>query len=289
MASVDLKSVTQPVGIIRMIATILACICFSLVASAGHVASSYWAWCMFSWCFCCFFTLLIVILEFTTVNTKMPFAWEDFTAAHAILASLLCLSTSIIYPAFFTCGTCNRQIGATVVSWVCLALYVGEVVLTRLRLRSTGQTNGFLSTLPGIMKILETFIACIIFMSMETPQYSGSPPMQWCVAVFSLCFVFAIILVLLSLAQLTSFIPFSFDKLTIVYNILASVMYMTAMVLWPLYSFSIRQNNSQLVRNHDKLVVVTVMAVFNFIVYTLDTMYAIRLVFCISNEWTAVI
>ncbi|KAF6734566.1 Myeloid-associated differentiation marker-like [Oryzias melastigma] len=282
MASVDLKSVTQPVGIVRMIATVLACVCFSLVASAGHIASSYWAWCMFSWCFCCFFTLLIVILEFTTVNTKLPFAWEDFTAAFAILACLLCLSTSIIYPAFFTCGTCKQQIGATVVSWVCLALYVGEVVLTRLR--STGQNNGFLSTIPGIMKILETFIACIIFTSMENAQYAGSPPMQWCVAVFSLCFIFAIVLVVLSLAQLTSFIPFSFDKITIVYNILATVMYMTAMVIWPLYSFSIGQSNSQLVPNKDKLVVVTVMAVFNVIVYTLDTIYGLRLVFCIHTE-----
>lgn len=276
MVRVDYRSVIQPVGILRTINAILTCMTFSLVATAGYFSSPYWVWCMFTWCFCFFFTFLILILEFTTVNTKIPFPWDDFTAAFAMLASLMCLASSIIYPVFFTCKTCHRQIAASVVSWVCFGVYAGEVVLTHLRQR--GQTSGFLSTVPGIMKMLETFLACLIFTSLE---HFGSPGLKWCVAVYSLCFIFAIIIILLTLGQLTSSFPFSFDKIVIVYNILAAVMYMTAMVIWPLYSFAndCRPNDPAPLCTWDKLVVVTFMTTLNCIVYTLDTAYSIRLVF----------
>ncbi|XP_041868507.1 myeloid-associated differentiation marker homolog [Melanotaenia boesemani] len=284
MVYVDVKSITKPVGIMRIMVTILTCMCFCLVAAVGHNKSPYWAWCMFTWCFCFLVTLLILILEFAMVNTKLPFAWDDFTAAFAILASLLCLSASIIYPIFFTCNTCHRQIGASVVSWVCFAGYVAEVVLTRLQ--PSGETRGFLSTIPGIMKMLEIFLACLIFMSLESGQYSGSSPLQWCVAVYSLCFIFAILIIILTLGQLTSFFPFSFEIVAIVYNVVATVMYLTAMVIWPLYTFqnNKRPSNCGSLCAWDKLVVVTLMTIFNFLVYTLDTIYSILLVFFFSSE-----
>lgn len=282
MVRVDFHSVTQPVGILRTIAAILTCLTFILVATVGHSSSSYWAWCMFTWCFCFFITFLILILEFTTLYTKLPLAWEDFTAAFAMLATLMCLASSIIYPVFFTCKTCHRQIGASVVSWVCFGVYAGEVVLTYLRPR--GQTIGFLSTVPGIMKMLEAFFACLIFTSLETSQFH-SPGLKWCVAVYSLCFIFTLVIILLTIGQLTLLFPFSFDKLVVIHNILAAVMYLTAMVIWPLYSF---QNNSgssgcgSLCR--DKLIVVTFMTVINSIVYTLDSAYSLRLVFLVRNQ-----
>nr|XP_015801266.2 myeloid-associated differentiation marker [Nothobranchius furzeri] len=284
MVFVDLKSITQPVGIIRIMAVIITCLCFSLVASAKPENSPYWAWCMFTWCFCCFFTLLIIILEFTTVSSKMLFDWNDFTAAFAILASLICLSASIIYPIFFTCNTCHRQAGASAVSWVCFGVYVGEVVLTYLR--PHGQTRGFLSTLPGIMKMLESFLACLIFMSLEKGQYHKSPELQWCVAVYALCFTFTIILILLTLGDLTSYFPFSFDITVIVFNVLATAMYLTALVLWPLYSLHNhgRPSSCGRVCSWDKLVLITIITIFNFIIYTMDTVYSVIMVFSGRNQ-----
>lgn len=282
MFPVDYRSVTQPVGILRTASVILTCMTFSLVATAGPSSSPYWAWCMFSWCFCFFFTFLIILLEFTTANTKLPLAWEDFTAAFAMLACLMCLAASIIYPTFFACKTCPYQIGASVVSWVCFGLYISEVVFTRYR--PSGQTSGILSTLPGIMKMLEAFFACLIFTSLEQ-GHIRSPGLKWCVAVYSLCFIFTILIILLSLGRLTSFFPVSFDKIVIVFNILAAVMYITAVVIWPLYSFQNNPKPSDCGRlcSWDKLVVVTLMTILNFIVYILDTAYSIWLVFCVNN------
>ncbi|XP_071764202.1 myeloid-associated differentiation marker homolog [Centroberyx gerrardi] len=284
MMNVEVRSLTQPVGIMRLMAAILTCLSFSLVATVGYVPSSYWAWCMFTWCFCCFFTLLILILEFTTLSTKVPLSWDDFTTAFAMLATLMCLAVSIIYPTFFTCKTCYHQIGATVVSWLCFGAYAGEVALTRLR--PSGQNGGFLSTAPGLMKMLETFLACLIFTSLEPGQYSGFPGLQWCVAVYSLCFIFGVLIILLTLGQLISFFPFAFDKLVTIYNLVAAVMYMTAMVIWPLYSFQNKSRPSDCGHHcaWDKLVVVTFMTIVNFIVYTLDTVYSIRLVFFTTDH-----
>ncbi|XP_037111965.1 myeloid-associated differentiation marker-like [Syngnathus acus] len=283
MIHVDLRAVTQPLGILRLMASVLTCMAFSLVASVGHVPSPYWAWCMFTWCFCFFFTFLIVILEFTTFSGKLPFAWDDFTTAFAVLASIMCLAASVIYPTFFTCDVCYRQMGASVVSWVCFGVYVGEVTLNRLR--PGGQIRGFLSTAPGVMKMLETFLACLIFTSLEERQYSGTPALQWCVAAYSLCFILAVLIILLSVAQLTSLFPF-FDKLVIAYDVLACAMYATAVVIWPLFSFrdNGRPPDCGYLCSWDKLVIVSVMTILNLCVYILDSVYSVRLVLCSSTE-----
>ncbi|XP_030646863.1 myeloid-associated differentiation marker homolog [Chanos chanos] len=281
MVNLDLRSLTLPVGIVRICEFVLTSICIGLVASVARENSSYWPWCMFTWCFCCFFTLFILIMEFTRLHDKVPISWDDFTSAFAMLASLMLFAVSVIYPTLFNQSKDGRMIGAATISWVCLALYVVEVWLAS---RKPGEISGFLSTIPGLLKILETFVACIIFTALDPIRYSKLPGLQWCVAVYSLCFIFALLIILLTIAKLTSVFPFSFDKLAIVYNILALMMYMTAVVLWPLYAF--QDNARPTPCNHctwDDLVVVTFMTVINLIVYSLDTAYSIRLVF-LSRE-----
>lgn len=274
MVTLNTRSVTMPVGIVRMVEVVLSCITFSLVASVGHNNSSYWTWCMFTWCFCCFMTLLILILEFTSLHVKVPISWDDFTTAFAMLATLMILAASVIYPTFFVCSSCSRQIAATVISCLCFIAYASEVSLTKAR---PGEISGFLSTVPGLMKVLEAFVACIIFISLDQVK---RPPLQWCVAVYSLCFIFALLIIILTICRLLSLCPFPFDKVLTGYNVLAVIMYMTVVVIWPLYSF---QDNPRPPNcNHcswDNQVVVSFMSCVNLIVYIVDTCYSIRLVF----------
>ncbi|XP_062382844.1 myeloid-associated differentiation marker homolog [Sardina pilchardus] len=286
---VDLRAVTQPVGILRMLEVALTCVSLALVASAGHSSSSYWAWCMFSWVLCCALTLLILLLELSTLSARLPISWDDFTTAFATLAALMLLAASVIYPAvLFSCPGCGRQVGATVTSWASVAAYIGEVVLVRFFQRS-GQVSGFLSTVPGLLKIVETFVACIIFTSLSPARYASHPALQWCVAVYALCFVFALLIIVLTVGQLLARVP-HLDTLVCVYNVLAVLMYMSVVVVWPLYSF----------RNHprptnctvsagaclswDGLVVVTFMTVINLGVYILDAAYSIHLVFIVQRR-----
>ena len=282
---VDLRAVTQPVGVLRLLEVALTCVSFSLVASVGHSSSSYWAWCMFSWCFCCFLTLLILVLEFARLSARLPISWDDFTAAFAMLAALTLLAASIIYPSVvFSCPGCARQVAASVASWASVAAYVGEVVLTRRR--AGGQVSGFLSTVPGLLKILETFVACIIFTSLGPERYASHPALLWCVAVYSLCFIFAWLIIILTVAQLLTFLPF--DKLVCVYNVLAVAMYMSAVVVWPLYGFRNYPRPANCTGGAclpwDALVVVTFMTVINLGVYVVDAAYSIHLVFIVQRR-----
>ncbi|GAA6075217.1 myeloid-associated differentiation marker homolog [Tachysurus ichikawai] len=274
MDPLNTRSLTMPVGIVRMVEVVLTCVVFSLVASVEYIGSSYWAWCMFTWCFCCFMTLLILIMEFTSLHVRVPISWDDFTTAFAMLATLMILAASIIYPTFFVCSSCSRQIAATVISCLCFTAYTMEVGLTRAR---PGEISGFLSTVPGLMKVLEAFVACIIFISLE--KVNGAA-LEWCVAVYSLCFIFALLIIILTICRLLALCPFPFDKVLTGYNVLAVIMYMTVVVLWPLYSF--RDNPRPSNCNHcywDKQVVVSFMSCVNLIVYIVDTCYSIHLVF----------
>uniref|UniRef100_A0A672PRD0 MARVEL domain-containing protein n=1 Tax=Sinocyclocheilus grahami TaxID=75366 RepID=A0A672PRD0_SINGR len=279
MLHLDFRTLILPIGIVRTVEVVLTCICFALAASAGipNTATSHWAWCMFCWCFCCFTTLLIIVLEFTNLNTKVPISWEDFTMAFAMLATLMMVTIAIIYPTFFACPSCSRQIGASAVSWLCFGLYAAEVWLVHKR---PGETSGFLTTVPGLLKILETFVTCIIFTSSSPAEYKEVPGTQWCVAVYSICFVFSLLIIFLTIAKLASIFPFSFDKAVISFNILAVAMYATAVVIWPLYVFdgNPRPNNCNRC-SWDDLVVVTIMTIINFFVYTGDLAYSVKIVF----------
>lgn len=281
----DLKALSAPVGIIRVLQIIFTCISFSLVASVGHSTVSFWTWSMFCWCFCFLVTILIVLLEFINVTENLPISWRDFTTAFSMLATLMLLTTSIIYPRFFACSACSRQIGASVTSWIAFILYAVEVGMTRAR---SGEISGFLATVPGLLKVLEAFVACIIFICLDFVGYTAYAGLQWCVAVYSICFIFAILVIIFTICRLLSLFPAPFDKVLTVCNVLAVLMYITAMVIWPFYSFKDNPRPSfcsltSLFCPWDVLVVITVMTCVNLVAYIVDTVYSFRLVFFISR------
>ncbi|XP_042360339.1 myeloid-associated differentiation marker homolog [Plectropomus leopardus] len=280
MVTLDFGKLTAPVGIVRILEVIFTCISFSLVASVGHTTQSFWTWCMFTWCFCFCVTLLILILEFISLGNKLPISWEDFTAAYAMLATLMVLAASIIYPYYYTCPSCGKQIGATVISCLAFILYAVEVGLTRAK---AGEITGFMSSIPGLLKVLEAFVACIIFICLDRSQYSNYPGLQWCVAVYSICFIFALLVIILTIGRLLHLFPIPFDKILTVCNGLAVLMYLTAVVIWPLYSFknNPRPNYCSGFRGcpWDNLVVISFMTAFNLGTYIADTIYSFKLQF----------
>ncbi|KAK7940256.1 hypothetical protein WMY93_003582 [Mugilogobius chulae] len=282
MVTLNFSACTMPVGIVRILEVVFTCITFSLVASVGHYTDAFWTWCMFTWCFCFSLTVLILFFEFTSLNTKLPISWDDFTCAFAMLATLMVLAASIIYPVNFTCPSCSKQIGASVCSCLAFVLYAIEVGLTRAR---PGEISGFLSTVPGLLKVLEAFVACIIFICLNSYQYSRYPGLQWCVAVYCICFIFAILIILFTICRLLSLFPAPFDKVLTFVNVLAVLMYITAVVIWPFYSFknNPRPNNCNIRCDWNNLVVISFMSCVNLIAYIVDSVYSMRLVFFVSR------
>ncbi|KAM6966080.1 myeloid-associated differentiation marker homolog [Tautogolabrus adspersus] len=279
----DFRTLTVPVGIVRILELIFTCVSFSLVASFGHGTHPYWTLCMFVWCFCFCVTFLILVLELTGINTKLPISWDDFTIAFAMLATLLVLAASIIFPTIFARTGYGLFIGASVTSCLAFILYAAEVGLTRAK---PGELCGFLSTVPGLLKVLEAFVACIIFSCLRNINFHVYPGLQWCVAVYSIFFIFALVVIIFTIGRLLSRLP-AFDEVLCGCNVMAVLMYMTAVVIWPLYSF---KNNPRPafceLFTHcpwDDLVVISFLTCVNLVAYIVDTVYSFRLVFFVSR------
>ncbi|XP_061702496.1 myeloid-associated differentiation marker-like [Syngnathoides biaculeatus] len=285
MVALDTRALTTPVGILRILEVILTCISFSLALSVGTSTDSFWTWCLFTWCFCFVVTILILSLEFLSLGSKLAISWEDFTTAFAMLATLMVFSTSVIFAFYFACSSCSKFIAACVTSFLAFILYATEVSLTRAK---PGEISGFLSTVPGLLKVLEAYVACIIFVCVRYVPYTHFPGLQWCVAVYSICFIFALLVIIFTICRLLSLSPVPFDKILIVCNVLAVLMYMTAVVLWPYYT--LKDNPRPAICNQfpkscgwNLLVVVTFMTIFNLVAYIVDTFYSFRLVFFMTR------
>ncbi|XP_078095969.1 myeloid-associated differentiation marker-like protein 2 [Mustelus asterias] len=282
----DLKSMTGPVGIVRLFEVFLSCTAFSLVAHVGQYSGPYGGWCMFTWCFSFVVSVLIIGLELTVLFSRIPISWDDFTTSFAMLATLMNLTASIIYPTVFLAP--NRQtdvdfkIAATAMSCLCFIAYAVEVGLTRAK---PGEISGFLKTVPGLLKVLEAFIACIIFVIVEG-SYHVNTGRQWCMAVYCICFIITFSIIILTITKLTAVLPFPFQKFLAVYNIMAVLMHITAAIVWPIFCFSPHYGKptrpSGCERGKclwDNQVIVTILTFANLIVYFVDLIYSSMLVF----------
>ncbi|NXE43488.1 MYADM protein, partial [Ptilorrhoa leucosticta] len=281
VATVNLRALTSWVGIARLFAVVLSCLAFSLVASTGHFGGPYGTWCMFTWCFCFAVTLLVLLLELLELYPLLPLSWDDFTSAFSMLAALMVFTSSVVFPATFISSPCSsnqcaRQAVATTASCLCFLAYAVEVALTRAK---PGDISSFLSTVPGLLKVFEAYVACLIFSLLD--RYNGEPGLMWCVAVYSICFIITLLIIIFTIGRCLTYIPCPLEKMLVGYNFLALLMYLTATVLWPLYSFRGRSRPDPCGRNcwWDKHLGVTFLTIFNLIAYLVDLVYSTRMVF----------
>ncbi|KAG9466413.1 myeloid-associated differentiation marker-like [Eleutherodactylus coqui] len=276
----NFRNMISPLLIIRFFEIFLSCTAFSLVANSTMFHSQYGAWSMFTWIFAFVVTILIVVLELTGVYSSIPISWEDFTSAFSMLASLMLFTTSIMYPSVYLpdCKQCARPGAATAMSILCFFAYAIEVGLTRAK---PGEISGFLSTVPGLLKVFEAYVACIIFSLLPGAYpYAG---LQWSVAVYSICFIITALIIILTIGRLLAMLPVNIEKVLIGFNILAVAMYITVVVIWPFYFFKLIPDRNSCVHGYqcpwDNGVGVTVLTCINFLVYAVDLAYSFKMVF----------
>ncbi|NXD31946.1 MYADM protein, partial [Spelaeornis formosus] len=280
-ATANLRALTSWVGIARLLAVVLSCLAFSLVASTGRFEAPYGTWCMFSWCFCFIVTLLVLLLELLELYPLLPLSWDDFTSAFSMLATLMVFTSSVVFPVTFISSPCSsnlcaRQAVATTASCLCFLAYAVEVSLTRAK---PGDISSFLSTVPGLLKVFEAYVACLIFSLLG--HYSKEAGILWCVAVYSICFIFTLLIIIFTIGRCLTYIPCPLEKVLVGYNFLALLMYLTATVLWPLYSFQGHSRPDSCGTDcwWNKRLGVTFLTIFNLIAYLVDLVYSTRMVF----------
>ncbi|XP_031240896.1 myeloid-associated differentiation marker [Mastomys coucha] len=294
------RALTQPLGLLRLLQLISTCVAFSLVASVGAWTGPMGNWAMFTWCFCFAVTLIILIVELGGLQAHFPLSWRNFPITFACYAALFCLSSSIIYPTtyvqFLPHGRSrDHAIAATTFSCVACLAYATEVAWTRAR---PGEITGYMATVPGLLKVFETFVACIIFAFISDPTlYNQKPALEWCVAVYAICFILAGVTILLNLGECTNMLPIPFPTFLSGLALLSVLFYATAIVLWPLYQFDQRYQgqprrsmDASCARTYaymqpntvcywDRRLAVSILTGINLLAYVSDLVYSTRLVF----------
>uniref|UniRef100_A0A671L6Z8 MARVEL domain-containing protein n=1 Tax=Sinocyclocheilus anshuiensis TaxID=1608454 RepID=A0A671L6Z8_9TELE len=148
-----------------------------------------------------------------------------------------------------------------------------------------------MATVPGLLKVCETFVASVIFLFVSDPaSYDSHSALKWCIAVYCICFVISAAIVVMSIVECTGCLPFPFACFLSAYALLAVVMYLTAAIIWPVFKFDSHysrsssqpddRRNSHGLCPWDKLVAVAVavLTALNFLIYLADLVYSGRLV-----------
>ncbi|KAI7814246.1 myeloid-associated differentiation marker homolog [Triplophysa rosa] len=276
----------------RLAALVFTCVAFSVASHGGSLPDGMGDWCVFCWAFSFAGTVLVLLVELLGLQSRAPVSWTNFPITFACYAALLCLSASIIFPLYFVKGSRNQEmrdhrIASTVFSCLATLAYLVEVSLARAR---PGEVAGYMATVPGLLKVCETFVASVIFVFISDPvSYNSHAALKWCMAVYCICFVISAAIVVLCVGECTGCLPFPFARFLSAYALLAVAMYLTATIIWPVFKFDNSHSGSSSRPDFcrggpglcywDKWVAVAVLTALNFLIYLADLAYSARLVF----------
>ena len=217
-------------------------------------------WCLFIWCICFSLTLLGFILELCSLfrlplwNTQsllrlsdklqyhLRLSWDGVLHAFCSYFAVVCLSAAVIFgPTYiqvFPPGPAwNRAITTTAFSCVAALLYAIEVAWV---CRRPGGMYCFWPTFPGVLRRLENYVANIIFAFVcNTDLYLHQPALVWCVAVYAICFVLGAVNYFVNGCDCDNDkkLPLRIPLLLWLQTVLSVLLYVTALILWPLYQF----------------------------------------------------
>ncbi|KAM7377124.1 hypothetical protein PAMA_013757 [Pampus argenteus] len=268
---------------VRLAALLFTCVAFSVAAHGASLQNEPHAgladWCIFCWAFSFACTLLVLLVEHFGLQARTPVSWTNFPITIACYAALFCLSASIIFPVYFLKGqrysreVRDYRIVSTVFSCLATVAYAGEVSLTKAR---PGEVAGYMATAPGLLKVCQTFLACIIFILISDPVlYNQHAALKWCMAVYCICFILSMAVVVLCVGECTGCLPIPFSKFLSAYGLLAVIMYLTATIIWPVFQFDKQYQR----RSDTNTIIVAVLTAVNFLLYLADLAYTARLVF----------
>lgn len=277
----------------RLAAMIFSCVAFSVAVHGGRLGHGTGDWCIFCWAFSFAGTLLVILVELFGLQTRAPVSWKNFPITFACYAALLCLSASIIFPLYFLKGTSgygetrNLRIVSTVFSCLAAIAYICEVSFSKAR---PGEVTGYMATAPGLLKVCETFVACVIFVFISDPVlYDRHDALKYCMSVYCICFILSAAIILLCIGECTGCLPFPFARFLSGYAMLAVVLYLSATIIWPIFNFDPKHGGSKdrpssCTSMHglciwDRCMAVAVLTGVNFVLYLADLIYSTRLVF----------
>lgn len=235
------RALFKPLGLLRLLQLSSTGLAFLLVVSMGAWMGPMGSWCLFSWSFSFAMTLIVLAVELAGLQRRLPLSWQDFPITCACYAVLFCLSSTIIYPITYVRFMSHDHVRkyavcAIIFSGISCVAYATEVTWTHSR---PGDITGYMASTTGMLKVFESFVACIIFLFLNNPQlYRQDPALEWCLAVYVVCFILTLLVILLYLGKCASILPIPLTTFLTGMTFVCVLLYTTVIVLWPLYKFN---------------------------------------------------
>lgn len=269
-------------GILRLLEIIFSALPFIIVIFRGRMVSPWGVWCEFVWVFCIIVPVFITVMEAKLWHILLAAFlpdWADLTCGLTILCAVTVSSATIIFAAVFVCLSCIVDILCFIFSLVDTAVFLCDAVMQKKTFPS-----GYLSSLRGILRTAEAFIACIILTAATDHFVNG----EWayhpfglicCIIVFAVCLLVTVVIMVLNLLKLLQcLLPFGLSMMDFVFNIVAVLLYLLAVIFWPVFGYKRHEYNPYICEkcSYADLNTVTIGAIVNLVLYIVDLVLSLR-------------
>ncbi|KAJ8399847.1 hypothetical protein AAFF_G00405770 [Aldrovandia affinis] len=115
--------------------------------------------------------------------------------------------------------------------------------------------KGYLSNLPGFLRVMEALVFFVVhsfnrvifvvvdgfFHGLGTSYKPGA--MIWCILVYIVCFIITVVFMVLNIIKLLNILCCALDKLQLISDVVAVLLYLSATIVWALYCYKYDSSN----------------------------------------------
>ncbi|XP_063077247.1 myeloid-associated differentiation marker-like protein 2 [Engraulis encrasicolus] len=221
-------------GFLHMAEILLGLLTF-IGAGVAPKAHTFWYYSMIIWALCFLLTLVITIIELFLIHKLILFLcmdWDDFTTGIAFMAALTTTTCALCYCIFYVCLKCLWDWLVAVLAILVAVLYVLELVKDKL---DSTRSVKYLAALPGIFKILEAYVSCLIFVSVM--GYQTEAALIFCLVAYIIPFpIIPVVIAVNVFKKLRDCLPFNLTRVEFLILVLSVLLYILAAILWPVYT-----------------------------------------------------
>ncbi|XP_042252260.1 myeloid-associated differentiation marker-like protein 2 [Thunnus maccoyii] len=274
-------------GILHLLEIIFSTLSLVAVIFRGHVMIPWGIWCEFVWVFCIIVPLVLIVVEAKKWNVLLAAFlpnWADLSCGLTLLCTVMIISATVAFAAIFVCLSCIPSIMCFIFSLVATGVFLVDAIMQKMKCPS-----GYFSSLRGVLRTAEAFIACIIITAghdffVRLEWYNHPPGMICSIVVFAICLIVTVIIIILNLLKLLQrLVPCGLNKLELVFDIVAVLLYLLAIILWCVfgykrYYYRYEYNATNFCHScaFADLNAVTVGAIINLILYIVDLVLAFK-------------
>ncbi|KAF3704501.1 Myeloid-associated differentiation marker-like protein 2 [Channa argus] len=264
-------------GILRLLEIIFSASSLIIVIFRNRMLTPWGVWCQFVWLFCITVPLVLSVVEDRMLHILLAAFlpdWADLTCGLTTLCAVMITSATIIFVVVFICLSC-------IIDFVCFIFSVVATVVFLVDSIQQKKSSAYLCGRRGVLRIAEAFLACII-LTAATDQFVTA---EWLfrplgliisITVFAVCLLVTLVIIVLRLLQ--HLLSFGLNVMEIVFNVLAVLLYLVAVILWPFFGYKRHQYDLYICGqcSNANLNTVTIGAIVNLVFYIVDLFFSIK-------------